>query len=104
MVKQVVARFNRPQGAFHYDFWSDIRDNTLESVGITRDIRDAAQPVIDYGKNQVLGAGQPVPDFESDVGSEWLATGYKYASNISPAMVLGAVVVVVAAYLIIKKG
>lgn len=34
-------------------FWSDIRDNTLDSIGVTKDIRDELQPLV----NQVATMG-----------------------------------------------
>jgi len=90
--------------AVNNDWFSDLRNNTLDSLGVTKDIRDAAQPVIDYGKNQVLPQGGAVQPYDPGNSSEWIATGYKYVSNASPLMIAGGVLLVVAAVYYIGKG
>jgi len=85
------------------DIFSDARDRVLNNIGITKDIRDLAQPAIDYGKNAILPPGGAVPDYNSGVNSQWIATGYKFNSDITPMMLVAGALVIVAGYFIIKK-
>lgn len=68
------------------DWFSDAVSSGLGSVGITRDIRDAAQPVIDSGKS-LLPKGGAVPQADTGIGSYPQATGFAYNGTVSPMII-----------------
>lgn len=84
------------------DAFSDFRDRTLGSIGVTKDIRDIAQPAIDYGLNQTLPKGGAVPDYDTGVFSDWVRTGNNVSFNASPLLIGGILIIAVAGYLILK--
>lgn len=79
------------------DWFTDAVSSGLGSVGITREIRDAAQPVIDSGKS-LLPKGGAVPQADTGIGSYPQATGFAYSGSVSPMMIAagaGAVLLIV---------
>jgi len=71
------------------DWFSDAVTGGLNSVGISQDIRNQAQPVIDQAKNLLPKAG--IAPATTGIFSYPQATGYKYSGNISPVMIAAAI-------------
>lgn len=95
-------KINKYEPRIMRDWFSDAVSSGLGSVGITRDIRDAAQPVIDSGKS-LLPKGGAVPQADTGIGSYPQATGFQYNGSVSPIVIAAAAVAGVLILLMVSR-
>lgn len=102
----VFEKFNRPQGPFHYDAWSDLVGGAFDSIGISPGLRDALQPAVNKASESLLPPGGAIPNKSAGADAEALpqTTGFKFQGNTNPMIYLGVgAAIVFAGFMLLKK-
>ena len=91
------------QNQIKHDWFSDAVGAGLNSVGITKEMRDSAQPFVDQTAVSLIPKAGVKP-LVSPVAALPQATGYKFTSNMDPKIVVAAIVALVVVMYYLKKG
>ena len=90
-------------------FWSEIRDNAFDSIGITKDVRDELQPLVNqvatYGGNPAPTDGYVPPNKQGIGGSLVLPSNLNFMNQKIlgiPAWIFVAIVLALVAVLVMK--
>jgi len=90
-------------------FWSDIRDNTLDSIGVSKDIRDELQPLVNQvatmGGNAAPTDGYVPPNTQGIGGSVVFPQSLSFMNQKvfgMPAWILVAVIIALVGLIFLK--
>jgi len=80
------------------DWFSDLRDNTLDSIGITQDVRESLQPVVDQaaqlGGSLLPSGGQVPPNTQGIAASEVVSNALNGVNTVFMTKIGGVPVMV----------